>query len=80
MTLGELKVELQKSEIRQVGILRRSPTENGKGCVTVYFSSDPHIVVPFRPKNIYPLVVETGSDTDHVNIEKVRALKRAFGL
>ena len=80
MILGELRAELSKSGIKQVGVLRKSPSENGKECVTIYFSSDQKIVFPFRPTNIYPLVVKTTADTQKVNIEKVKALKRAFDL
>jgi len=78
MTLGELKAELLPLGIKPVGILRKSPTDSGNKCVIIYFSSDQKIVFPFRAENIYPLVVKSTDDSQKVNIEKVKALKRSL--
>jgi hypothetical protein len=78
MTLGELKIELSRLGIKPVGILRKSPTENGVGCITIYFSSDQKVVFPFRAENIYPLIVKSTDDNRNVNLEKVKALKRSL--
>ncbi len=75
MTLGELKAELKQHGIRAVGILKND--SDGKG-VVLFFSSDPSIVFPFRPKNLYPLPLKSAEDSTHVNSEKVKALKRAL--
>jgi hypothetical protein len=74
MTLGELKAELKQHGIRVVGILRDDSAEG----VVVFFSSDPKIVFPFRPKNIYPLPMKSADDGTKVNSEKIEAIKRAL--
>lgn len=74
MTLGELKAELKQHGIKIVGTLRND-SDSG---VVVFFSSDAHIVFPFRVKNIYPLPLQSAADGTHVNSEKVAALKRAL--
>jgi hypothetical protein len=74
MNLGELKKDLSDSGIRVVGTLRNSPEDN----VTIYFSSDNQIAFPYRPKNIYPLVLRSDKDDEHVNSEKVKAIKRTL--
>ena len=76
MTLGELKAELKQHGIRPIGILRND--SNGSTGVVIFFSSDPSIVFPFRPKNLYPLPLKSAVDSTHVNNEKVKALKRAL--
>jgi hypothetical protein len=80
MTLGELKADLRILGIKQVGTLRirALPKENGSEDITIYFSSDDKILVPFAPKTLYPLVMKSDADDTHVNIEKVNALKRYF--
>jgi len=75
MTLGELKAELKQHGIRVVGTLKND-SEGGR--VVIFFSSDPSIVFPFRPKNIYPLPMRAADDDTRVNSEKVKALKRAL--
>ena len=75
MTLGELKAELKQHGIRAVGTLRN---DSGGGGVVIFFSSDPSIVFPFRPKNLYPLPLKSADDGTHVNSEKVEALRRAL--
>jgi hypothetical protein len=76
MNLGELKQDLKDSGIQVVGTLRNSPDEDL--AVTIYFSSDQNISFPYRPKNIYPLVLRSDDDTEHVNAEKAKALKRSL--
>jgi len=76
MTLRELKAELKQYGIRAVGTLRND--SDGGGGVVIFFSSDPNIVFPFRPKNLYPLPLKSGDDNTHVNSEKVAALRRAL--
>jgi hypothetical protein len=76
MTLGELRAELKQHGIRIVGVLRND-SEKGGG-VVVFFSSDPNIAFPFRPKNIYPLPMKSAEENAEINIEKVKALKRAL--
>ena len=80
MTLGELKEDLRKLGIRQVGVLRirALPSSNGSDHTVVYCSSDEKIVVPFAPKTIYPLVVNSVTDDEFINIEKIKAIKRYF--
>ena len=79
MNLGELKEDLRRSGIRVVGALRNSSVEDGSNQgVVVFFSSDQDIVFPFRPKNIYPLPMKSDRDDEHVNIEKIRAVKRSL--
>ena len=74
MTLGELKADLKQYGIRAVGTLR----DHSQPDVVIYFSSDRNIVFPHRPKDMYPLVLSSTSDDEHVNDEKVKALKRAL--
>ena len=74
MTLGELKAELRQHGIKAVGILRNDSAAG----VVIFFSSDPNITFPFRPKNIYPLALQSSEDATPVNSEKVAALKRAL--
>jgi hypothetical protein len=78
MNLGELKNDLKQSGIQVVGTLRNSPSEDGSQVVVIYFSSDKNIAFPYRPQNIYPLVMKSDSDDEHVNIEKVKAIKRTL--
>lgn len=78
MTLGVLKIELKKFGIRQVGTMRISASDKGSGPVTIYFSSDQNIVVPFRLKNIYPLVLPSEDEDEKVHSEKIKALKRSL--
>jgi len=73
MTLGELKAELKQNGIRAVGVLKTDSAARG---VVVFFSSDPNISFPLRPKNIYPLPLMSADDSTRVNIEKVAALSR----
>ena len=77
MTLGQLRAELKQYGIRQVGTLRKTKEGEQPGPIAVYFSSD-KVVFPFRPKNLYPLVLNSDSDDTRVNSEKVKALKRAL--
>lgn len=73
MTFGELKAELKQHGIRVVGVLRN---DSEGGPVVVFFSSDPNIVFPSPPKNIYPMPLKSADDSTHVNSEKIAALKR----
>jgi hypothetical protein len=75
LTFGELKKDLNGSGIRVVGTLRNSPEDNA---VTIYLSSDPQIAFPSRLKNIYPLVLRSDRDDEHVNAEKIKAIKRTL--
>ena len=75
MTLGELKADLKQHGVRVVGTLRN---DSEGGTVVVFFSSDPNIVFPHPPKNIYPVPLKSADDGTQVNSEKIAALKRVL--
>ena len=78
MTLGELIEDLKTSGVRQVGVLRKSSNDGGKGRVTIYFSPGKKIVYPFPANKIYPLVLKSDDLNQKVHSEKIKALKRSL--
>jgi len=77
MTLGELRAELQKIGVKQVGAMRRSSAEKQQTC-TIVFSADDKIVVPFAPKTAYFLALDSLDPNTRVNSEKYKALMRSI--
>ncbi len=78
MTLGDARKQLLQIGIRQVGALRRPPTDDEPASATLIFSADAKIVVPFALKTVYFLVVDSSDDDAKVNTEKYNALMRAI--
>jgi hypothetical protein len=77
MNLGELKADLKKRGIQVIGTLRVSDPESASNPeIVIFFSSDRNILFPFPPKNIFPLPMKSDNDNEHVNSEKIKALKR----
>ena len=77
MNLGELKADLKKRGIEVIGTLSVSgPNSIKNPNVVILFSSDKDIIFPFPPKNVFVLPMKSDRDDEHVNSEKIEALKR----
>ena len=79
MTLGELRAELLKLGIRQVGAMSRpvAPGEQPRA-YTFMFSADEKVVFPFGLKTAYFLTLSSREDSAKVHSEKYQALMRAI--
>jgi hypothetical protein len=80
MTLKELLADVKPYGIRKIGVFKRSNPQNGKVYVSVIFTTDEKVVFPHKLENMYALVLASDSDTQRVNMEQVKALKRALIL
>lgn len=78
MTLGELRTELQKLGIRQVGAMSRLSSSGERASHTFIFSADEKVVFPFGLKTAYFLTLDSNDDSARVNSEKIKALKRTI--
>ncbi|HEY1649974.1 MAG TPA: hypothetical protein VGF96_18465 [Terracidiphilus sp.] len=79
MTLGELRAELLKLGIRQVGAMSRPvPPGEPPKAFTFFFSADEKVVVPFALKTRYFLTLRSREDSAKVHPEKYKALMRAI--
>ena len=79
MTLGELREELLKIGIRQVGAMRRLyDGETTPSPATIFFTADEKVVVPFAMKTTYALAVKSLKDDTPINSEKYKSLMRAI--
>ncbi len=70
--------DLKHLGIRKIGVLKRSSQSNGKTYVTIYFTTDKKVVFPHKLDNLYPLVLTSDADTQKVNDEAIKALKRSL--
>jgi hypothetical protein len=77
MTLGDLRAELSKLGIRQVGAMSRPSTEGERKSYTFVFTADIKVVFPFGLKTAYFLTLDAKDDNTKVNVEKYNALMRA---
>lgn len=78
MTLGDLRHQLKQIGIRQVGTLRRPASEGQPESLTLVFSGDEKIIVPFGLSTVYFLITGSDDDAAVIHSEKVKALARAI--
>jgi hypothetical protein len=78
MTLGEVRAELKKLGVRQVGAMSRADSASGRPSYTFMFTSDAKVVFPFGLKTAYFLTLDSKDDSTPVNSEKYKALIRAI--
>lgn len=78
MTLGEIRAELNKLGIRQVGAMGRADSTSGRPSYTFIFTADAKVVFPFGLKTAYFLTLDSKDDSTPVNSEKYKALMRAI--